>query len=129
MRAELLAYLKSQKFQNFNVSEELPFTSSNTALYLKNVKRIYLDVEQITVEPFLQVFGNPVDAEVHSVRLYFTTDAKQLPSDYNTVVSQIRSGKAIQVEDKFFRREVTSQTTFENDLMVTEFEFRFTKLN
>lgn len=129
MRTELLAYLRDQKFKNFNVSDELPFTSSNTALYLKNVKRIYLDVEQVTLEPFLQVFGTPIDTEVFSVRLYFTTDAKQLPSDYNTVVSQIRSGKAVSVEEKFFRREVTSQTTFENDLMVTEFEFRFTKLN
>ena len=129
MRTELLAYLKDQKFKNFNVSDELPFTSSATALYLKNAKRIYLDVEQVTLEPFLQVFGTPIDTEVFSVRLYFTTDAKQLPSDYNTVVSQIRSGKAVTLEEKFFRREVTSQTTFENDLMVTEFEFRFTKLN
>jgi len=129
MRTELLAYLKDQKFKNFNVSDELPFTSSATALYLKNAKRIYVDVEQVTLEPFLQVFGTPIDTEVFSVRLYFTTDAKQLPSDYNTVVSQIRSGKAITPEEKFFRREVTSQTTFENDLMVTEFEFRFTKLN
>lgn len=129
MRSELLAYLRDQKFKNFNVSDELPFTSSNTALYLKNTKRIYVDVEQVSLEPFLQVFGTPIDSEVFSLRLYFTTDAKQLPSDYNTVVSQIRSGKAVTVEEKFFRREVTSQTTFENDLMVTEFEFRFTKLN
>lgn len=129
MRSELLAYLRDQKFKNFNVSDELPFTSSNTALYLKNTKRIYVDVEQASLEPFLQVFGTPIDSEVFSVRLYFTTDAKQLPSDYNTVVSQIRSGKAVNSQERFFRREVTSQTTFENDLMVTEFEFRFTKLN
>lgn len=128
MRAELLNYLKDQKFKNFMVSDELPFTSSAVALYLKNVKRIYVDVEQVTTEPFLQVFGNSIDANVHSVRIYFTTDAKQLPSDYNAVVSAIRNGKTVATEEKFFRREVTSSTTFENDLMVTEFEFRFTKL-
>jgi hypothetical protein len=129
MRAELLNYLKEQKFKNYMVSEELPFTSSNVALYLKNAKRIYVDVEQVTQEPFLQVFGTSISADVHSVRIYFTTDAKQLPSDYNTVVSAIRSGKAVTISDKFFRREVTSQTTFENDVMLTEFEFRFTKLS
>lgn len=129
MRTEILDYLKGKKFKNFMVSDELPFTSSNTALYLKNPKRIYVDVEQTTTEPLIQVFGTSIDAEVHSVRLYFTTDAKQLPSDYNTLVSDIRGGKAVTTDEKFFRREVSSLTTFENDMMVTEFEFRFTKLS
>lgn len=128
MRTEILNYLKDQKFKNFNVSEELPFTSSNTALYLKNPKRIYVDLEQITSEPFIQTFGTGVDAEVHSVRLYFTTDAKQLPSDYSTVTSSIKAGKGVTTDLPFFRREVTTATNFENDVMVTEFEFRFTKL-
>lgn len=129
MRTELLNYLKDQKFKNFNVSDELPFTSSATALYMKNPKRIFVDLEQITSEPFLPTFGTSVDAEVHSVRLYFTTDAKQLPSDYSTVVSSIRSGKNVTTDLPFFRREVTNSTTFENDVMVTEIEFRFTKLS
>lgn len=128
MRTEILNYLKDQKFKNFNVSDELPFSNSGTALYLKNPKRVYADLEQITSEPFLQTFGTGVDSEVHSVRLYFTTDAKQLPSDYSTVISAIRAGKGVPTELQFFRREVNSTTSYENDLMVTEFEFRFTKL-
>ena len=128
MRTELLTYLKDQKFKNFNVSDELPFSSSNTVLYQKNPKRIYADVEQVTLEPLIQTFGTPIDAEVHSVRLYFTTDAKQLPSDYSNVVSQIKAGKGVSTDEKFFRRECTTATSFENDLMITEFEFRFTKL-
>lgn len=128
MRTELLTYLKDQKFKNFNVSDELPFSSSNTVLYQKNPKRIYADVEQVTLEPMIQTFGNTIDAEVHSVRLYFTTDAKQLPSDYSNVVSQIKAGKNVPTTDNFYRRECTTATSFENDLMITEFEFRFTKL-
>lgn len=128
MRTELLAYFKDKKFKNFNISDELPFTSSNTSLYTKNVKRVYVDVEQVSLEPLIITFGNPVDAEVHSVRVYFSTDAKQLPSDYSTVVSEIKAGKNVQLNEKFFRRECTTATSFENDLMLTEFEFRFTKL-
>lgn len=128
MRTELLTYLKDQKFKNFNISDELPFTSSNTALYQKNVKRVYVDVEQVSLDPLIVTFDTPVDAEVHSVRVYFTTDAKQLPSDYSTVVSQIKAGKNVPIAEKFFRRECTTATSFENDLMLTEFEFRFTKL-
>lgn len=129
MRTEILDYLKELKLKNFNVSDELPFSNSGTALYLKNIKRIYVDLEQVTNEPFIQLLGSyNVDSELHSVRLYFSTDAKQLPSDYNTVASSIRSAKNVTTEENFFRREVNSSTTFENDLMITEFEFRFTKL-
>ncbi len=128
MRTELLNYLKDQKFKNFNVSDELPFSSSNTAMYLKNPKRMYLDLEQVSTEPFINTFGAGVDAEVYSVRLFFTTDAKQLPSDYSTVVDTIRSGRNVPTDLQFFRRQVTNSTSFEGDLMITEFEFSFTKL-
>lgn len=130
MRTEILDYVKALKLKNYNVSDELPFSNSGTTLYSKNVKRIYCDLEQITSEPFLTLFGNyNIDSEVYSTRLYFTTDAKQLPSDYSSLVSQLRAAKNVTTAENFFRREVTSSTSFENDLMVTEFEYRFTKIS
>lgn len=129
MRTEILAYLKGLKLTNYNVSDELPFSNSGTEMYLKNPKRIYVDLEQITSEPFLTLFGNySIDSQVHSVRLYFSTDAKLLPSDYSNLVNLIRAGKTVTTSENYFRREVVNSTTFNNDLMVTEFEFRFTKL-
>lgn len=129
MRTELLDYIKALKLKNFNVSDELPFSNAGTILYTKNVKRIYADLVQYSNEPFITLFGDyNIDSEIHSVRLYFSTDAKQLPSDYSTVVSDIRAAKNVPTTDKYFRRDVTSSTSFENDLMITEFEFKFTKL-
>lgn len=129
MRAEILEYIKDLKLKNFNVSDELPFSNSGIAMYLKNPKRMYADLEQYSNEPFIQLFGtSSIDSEVHSVRLYFTTDAKQLPSDYSSVVSQVRGAKNVATTTNYFRREVNNTTAFENDLMITEFEFRFTKL-
>jgi hypothetical protein len=129
MRTELLDYIKALKFKNFNVSDELPFGSAGAILYVKNIKRIYADLVQYSNEPFITLFGNyNIDSEIHSVRLYFSTDAKQLPSDYSSVVSSIRAAKDVPTTEKYFRRDVTSSTSFENDLMITEFEFRFTKL-
>lgn len=129
MRTEILDYLKGLKLKNFNISDEIPFSNSGTAMYLKNLKRIYVDLEQVTTEPFLNLLNtNSIDSEVHSVRLYFSTDAKQLPSDYSSLASDIRAGKTVATEENFFRREVNSSTSFENDLMITEFEFRFTKI-
>lgn len=128
MRKEILSYVKGLKLKNFNVAEELPFSNSGTPLYFKNPKRIYADLEQITREPFINTFSYPIDTEVHSVRLYFTTDAKQLLSDFNDVVSMIRAGKDVSTEENYFRREVSTGTAYENDTIVTEVEFRFTKL-
>lgn len=129
MRAELLSYLQDLRLKTLNVSEELPFSNSGISMFLKNPKRIYLDLEQISTEPFIALFGSfNIDSEVHSVRLYFSTDAKQLPSDYSSIIAQIRAGKNVTTAERYHRREVTNQTTFENDLMITEFEFRFTKL-
>ena len=129
MRDEILNYLKALRFANFNVSDELPYSTSGIAIYTKNLKRIYVDLEQVSNEPFIQLFGNyNVDSEVHSVRLYFSTDAKQIPSDYSTTVSDIKLAKSVTTTEDYFRREVNSSTSFENDLMITEFEFRFTKL-
>lgn len=129
MRTELLAYFKSLKLKNFGVSEELPFTSS-TVMYLKNAKRIYADLAQKTTAPLIEVMGNHgVFQDIHIVTVYFATDAKTLPSDYETVVNQLVTGRDVQTPGvNYFRREVDVTTSFEGDLMITELEFRFTKL-
>lgn len=130
MRTELLTYFKNLKLKNFGVSEELPFTSSNTVLYLKNPKKVYTDLKQVSTETLIPILGdNGVLSEIHTVRVYFSTDAKNLPSDYETVLSALRDGKTVTTTTNYFRREVDTITSFENDLMVTELEFRFTKLS
>lgn len=128
MRTEILDYLKAQQFVNFNVSDELPYSNSGIPLYMKNLKRIYVDLEQVSNEPSILTFDSGIDSEVHSVRLYFTTDAKQLPSNYLSVISTIQAGKNVTTDIAYYRREVNNSTSFENDIMTTEFEFRFTKI-
>jgi hypothetical protein len=129
MRTEIIEYFKGLKLRNFGVSEELPFSNSDRSMYLKNAKKIYTSLPNKTVEPLLEVLGNHgVFQEVNVVNVFFTTDAKNLPSDYETVVDQLRNGRNVNTEDNFFRREVDVNTSFEGDLMVTELEFRFTKL-
>ena len=128
MRTEILNYIKGLKLKNLNVSDELPFSNSGVELYLKNPKRIYVDLEDITNEPIIQTFSDPIDSEVHTVKVYFTTDAKQLLSDYASVVSSIRAGKSVTTSLNYHKREVSNSKSYENDMIVTEIEFRFTKL-
>lgn len=129
MRAELLTYFKSLKLKNFGVSEELPFSNSATPMYLKNAKKIYVDLAQKTNEQIIAVLGNHgIFSEVQTVSVFISTDAKNLPSDYETVVDQLRAGKNVENGEPFYRREVDVNTAFEGDMMVTTLEYRFYKL-
>ena len=129
MRQELLDYIRAQKFKNFPVSDELPFSNSGTALYLKNPKRIYVDLEQVSQDPFLPLLnGQDIVYDVYTVRVYFTADAKQLPSDYDSVIAAIRLGKNVSTDMSFIRREVVHTVDYVNDLVLTEFEFRFSNI-
>lgn len=130
MRTELRNYIVGLKSKTFKVSDELPFSNSGTAMYLKNAKTVYVDEDQITTEPLVQTLsGNDIDSDVITARVYFSTDAKQQPSDYAVFVSQIKGWKYLVGNNEYHRRECDVTTSYENDLQVTEFEFRFTKLS
>lgn len=128
MRSDLLAYIKQLKLKNFSTSDELPF-SSGTDLYLKNPKRIYVDVEQVEMTAFIPLLNSPdIDQEVHTIKVYFATDAKQLPADYSQVVSLIRLAKDSISVPRGLGKDAKSNTEYVNDLLVTTIEFTFTKL-
>ena len=128
MRTELIAYLKSQSLPGFSLTEELPYFNTKP-LYLKNSKRIYLDNEQRTKEVLIAVLGKPdIYQENHSVTVYLSTDAKNKPASYDDVVNTIKGGQDVVTSEYYFKREVTDSTTFEGDLLITEINFKFTKL-
>ena len=127
MRSLLVDYFNSLNLGTFLLSQELPWVESGTALYLKNPKRIYVDVTQYTSEPLtVALNGQHINQEVATVRVYFSADAKQLPADYEQVVIDLKSGRNIHI-DGVFRRECEVSTNYENDMLVTTLEFRFTK--
>ena len=128
MRQDIIDYINTLSLGSFILSQELPWTDSGLALYLKNVKRIYVDNTIYAKEPLIQTFDGSIDSDVSTVRVYFSADAKQLPSNYDDVISNLRAVKNISLSDGTYRREVNVDTTFENDLLVTELEYRFTKL-
>lgn len=128
MRSDILAYIKGLKLKNFSTSDELPF-SSGTELYLKNPKRIYVDVEQVEMTAFIPLLNSPdIDQSVHTIKVYFSTDAKQLPADYAQVVSLIRLAKDSITVPHGLGKDATSTTDYVNDMLVTIIEFTFTKL-
>lgn len=129
MRQAIYDHIDSLSLGSFNLSSELPWSSSGTALYLKNLKRIYVDVDQITEDLSIAALnGLIINNETTIVRVFFACDAKQLPSNYETIVSSIRTGKSTADITGVSRRECDVSTSFEEDIVVTEFEFRFIKI-
>jgi hypothetical protein len=128
MRQQLIDYFKGLKLKNFKVSDELPFVSG-TNMYLKNPKTVYTDLVQKTNEQVLAVLGNHgVFQQVDTVSVYLTTDAKNLPSDYDSTIAALAEGKNVNSTADYFRREVDITTSYEGDLLQSTLEFRFTKL-
>lgn len=128
MRNAIIEYARSLKSRTFGVSDELPFTSGNV-LYLKNPKRVYVDMPQKINEQVIAVMGNHgVFQELLTVSAFFATDAKNLTQSYEEFVDQMRNAKNIENGETYFRREVDVITSYENDLLITQLEYRFTKL-
>lgn len=130
MRQEILDYINTLALGGYLLSQELPWTDSGTPLYLKNPKKIYVDVPEFINESILRTLsGTSINNEQKIVRIYFASDAKQIPSNYDTIVDDLKLAKDITTIEGVSRRECNVTKTFENDLLVTELELRFTNLS
>ena len=129
MRQDVIDYLQAENLGTFIVSSELPWSESGVSLYLKNLKKIYVDVDQFQVDPIVTALsGLNVSLETRIVRVYLANDAKSIPPNYDDVVSTIRSAKDINTTEGFNRREAEVTTSFDADRLVTEVELRYIKL-
>ena len=97
MRTAILTYVQAiprATLGTYSVSEELPWEQNGQPLYLNNLKTIYVDVDQVAQEPLYNVlnFADPLD-EITTVRVYFVNDAKQLPSNYESLVAAVKDAR------------------------------------
>ena len=129
MRQAVIDHIDALTLGTFKMSDELPFDASGQPLYQKNFKRIYVDNDQKTTTSLFTVLNgdNPL-VETTTVRVYFTTDAKQLPKNYDSLVEDIKIAKDTAALTGLIERQCDVATSFTEDAMLTEFEFRFTKL-
>lgn len=129
MRQELLDYIKGLNLTSLAVSNDLPFADGGVPLYLKNARTVYVDRPQVTSDPFIQTLGGVTIAnETTSIAVYFTLDAKQLISNYETIITSLKAGKDITTISGVNRRECDISTEYEGDLLITTLEFRYIKI-
>jgi hypothetical protein len=125
MRAQLLSYLTTAtSTATIKVVSELPWNTAGEPLYLKNMKKMYLDqtqVEQTTLIPTLN--GGDVYQDDLTVTGYFAVDAKNLPSGLDSAITTILSAR-----DKIgvanFGSEADYTTDIQDDVIVYTVEYR-----
>lgn len=130
MRQETIDYINTLALGGFLLTQELPFEENGEALYVKNPKKIYVSVPEYENQPVVTALnGLNINNETTVIRLYFSCDAKTLPSNYDTLVTDLKATKDITTIDGVNRRECVITTDMVNDLLVTELEVRFTKIS
>jgi len=126
IRDTLLANLEvALSSSNVTTSSELPFTAAGVALYTKNMKKLYVDYDRTAFTEMFNTLNpsNDVPQREITVNAYFTVDAKNLPTDIDTVVSTVLNSR-LSVSNCHVRDCSLTNLIAEDHLTYT-FEFRF----
>jgi hypothetical protein len=126
MRTELLAYLTANLTGSIKTSQELPFEESGAALYLKNMRKVYL-AEPIKEQT--ELVGTLDDTDINqtitTVPGYLTVDAKNRNADLDAALSVLTNAKNVTTITNAFRKEFDYTTVIDADRITYEFEYRF----
>lgn len=126
MRSELLAYLTTAtSTATIKTVSELPWNTAGEPLYMKNMKKFYLDQEQIEQSVMIAVLPGSDDimANQISVTGYFVVDAKNQPTGLSQAITTILGAK-----DKTgisnFGVESDYTTEIQDDVIIYTVEYR-----
>jgi hypothetical protein len=108
---------------SFGISSELPYSTADTPLYLKNLRTVYVDeLQEDVTELFNCLDNNDVMQTETTCTVYLATDAKNQPTDIDTLVANIqlaRNGVTAATKSS----EVT--TELDADVITYNIEFNF----
>jgi hypothetical protein len=130
MRSLILTYLEANKPSGFGVSQNLPFDQNGSALYLQNLKSLYVDNPSTEQEPLYDTLDDcSIVSETTIVDVYVVTDAKTLPSNYDAMVTAVKGVKTDTTITGYTEKRVNVSTSYANgDQLITQFELRFTTI-
>ena len=130
IRDTLITYLSSAlNGSGIAVSTELPWSAGNESLYLKNMKKVYLDADQ---EAQTELFNclNPADDVIQreiSVTGYLAIDAKNPnQTQIDTALSKLSLARS--AVSNCYIKEYTVTNSTDDDRLVYEINYRFLTL-
>ena len=107
-----------------SVSAELPWSSAGEPLYMKNMKYVYLDEDNIAkTELFNTLDRNDIVQTETTVTGYLAIDAKTQPTDIDTVIASILNSRNAVASQSTAECEMT--TDIEADVLTYTFNFNF----
>lgn len=112
---------------NVSVSAELPWDSAGEPLYAKNMKKLYLDKDNILREPLVFTLDyHPVNSVITTVTGYLTIDAKNPIGDIDTITDKIINSRNSVANILIKSCDMT--TSFNADQLTYQFDFTFTTI-
>jgi len=109
---------------NVSVSAELPYSSAGEALYLKNMKFVYIDEDNISKTVLFPTLDkSDITETTTTVTAYLAVDAKNDLSDIDTIISSIlNSRNAVSGQTV---NECVMTTDIEADVLTYTFNYNF----
>ena len=132
MRSELLTALQGLSktaLGTFTVVSDLPWQSDGTPLYVKNLKRIYVNSEDSNLDPIIDTLdGFGFAHEVVSLTVNYACDAKTLPSNFDTLIDAVQDLRLSFRNNAWHPRRVTKTTELDADVIIVRQEFSFERI-
>jgi hypothetical protein len=125
MRQALLNYLTPALTGTIKTSNELPFEQGGSALYIKNMRKVYLDEPEVEQTQLLTTFDEDVNQNITTVRGYLAVDAKNRNIDLDSALLTLALARIQADISSSFRKEFDYTTTIDDDKIIYEFEYRF----
>ena len=125
MRQALLTFLSVNLTGMITVSSELPFEQGGSPLYIKNMRRVYIDEPEVEQTQLLTTFDEDVNQNITTVRAYLTVDAKNRNNNLDAALTVLANAKTYANISSSFRKEFDYTTTIDADKIIYEFEYRF----
>lgn len=124
-RATLLANLTpALTSTTVSTSAELPFSAADVPLYTKNMKKVYLDVDNTSKTELFPVLNvDKLYATEVIVNAYLTVDAKNTLADIDTINTIVQNSRFAVAN--CYLRDCAVSTEFVDDRITYNYQFRF----
>lgn len=128
MRSEILDLISQSLPEGFSVSERSPFEQNGIPLYRQNFKRVYVDQPQTDQDPLFQLLdGNSIFNETVTISAYVTTDAKTLPTNFDTAVNSLKAVSLVDSLSGYNQKTNSVSTEYNDDSITVRVDYVFVK--
>jgi hypothetical protein len=111
-------------YNQFSVSTELPFVAGGTPLFSKNMKTVYVDEAQTEDVEFIRTLDKrDVDYTDTVIRAYVAVDAKNKPSQTNSMLVAIEAAKTAIAP--VIAADIVLTTEIQDDVIIYSVEYTF----